>query len=155
MTSVITAPGIGVTDASFVEVGPVDRIHPAAAPPSLPASGSMEDGGASGHAGQVWRYHPGSNVLRLVYTSRDAAVLEMPDNLTVLPWGDVVLCEDGGGTDSLRLLTADGRIVDLARNAATESEFAGACFVEPQTLFVNIQGDGLTLAIWGPWRTQR
>lgn len=110
-------------------------------------------GGASGHFGQVWRYQPRHNTLRLLYQSTDQNVLDMPDNLAVLPWGEVVLCEDGSGTDYLRILTRSGQIFDLARN--TLSEFAGACFVQPDTLYVNIQGPSITLAIWGPWLTGR
>jgi uncharacterized protein len=109
-------------------------------------------GGASPHFGQIWRYTPRTNALRLVFQSTDPNVLDMPDNLTVLPWGDLVVCEDGGGTDYLRVLTRDGRVIDLARNALSANEFAGAAFAtNPDTLYVNIQGDGITLAIWGPW----
>jgi secreted PhoX family phosphatase len=116
------------------------------------ATGGTNSGVDSGHFGQIWRYTPRTNALRLVYRSDDANVLEMPDNLALLPWGDLVMCEDGGGTDYLRILTRDGRVVDLARNAATASEFAGAAFAtSPDTLYVNIQGDGITFAIWGPW----
>lgn len=111
-------------------------------------------GGASGHFGQVWRYVPHTNTLTLVYKSTDPSILEMPDNLLVLPWGDIVLCEDGSGNDYLRVLTREGKIYDLARNPL--SEFAGACFsTSPNTLYVNIQGVSYTLAIWGPWNTER
>lgn len=111
-------------------------------------------GGTSGHWGQIWRYTPASNTLTLVYVSHDKNVLEMPDNLTILPWGDVLLCEDGGGDNYLRVLTQRGAIVDLARNSL--AEFAGACFTtSPDTLYVNIQGESITLAIRGPWPTLR
>lgn len=109
-------------------------------------------GGASGHWGQIWRYTPASNTLTLVYKSTDPSVLEMPDNLLVLPWGDVMLCEDGDGDNYLRILTRNGDVLDFARNALSDAEFAGATFSRsPDTLYVNIQGDGITLAIWGPW----
>lgn len=109
-------------------------------------------GGASGHWGQIWRYVPATNTLTLVYKSTNPAVLEMPDNLLVLPWGDVVLCEDGPNGNYVRILTRDGNVSDFARNAFSGSEFAGACFgTSPDTLYVNIQGDSISLAIWGPW----
>lgn len=109
-------------------------------------------GGSSGHYGQIWRYAPATNNLTLVYQSNDQNVLEMPDNLLVLPWGDIMLCEDGSGQDYLRILTRSGKIIDFARNNV--SEFAGACFsTSPDTLYVNIQGASITLAIWGPWQT--
>ena len=107
-------------------------------------------GGSSGHRGQIWRYEPLHNRLTLVYESHDASVLDMPDNLLVLPWGDVLLCEDGGGENWLRILRRDGSIVDFART--TVSEFAGASWSSsPDTLYVNLQGPSITLAIWGPW----
>jgi len=111
-------------------------------------------GGASGHFGQVWRYVPRTNTLTLVYKSTNPAILDMPDNLLVLPWGDIVLCEDGTGDDYLRVLTRDGAVYDLAHNS--RSEFAGACFsTSPNTLYVNIQGVSETFAIWGPWNSER
>ncbi len=107
-------------------------------------------GGSSGHRGQVWRYEPLPNRLTLVYESHDPAVLDMPDNLLVLPWGDVLLCEDGGGENWLRILRMDGSIVDFARTNV--SEFAGATWSSsPDTLYVNLQSPSITLAIWGPW----
>ena len=66
------------------------------------------------------------------------------------PGGDVV---DGGRE---RGLAPHGYVFDLARNMVPgfeNREFAGATFSpDGQTLFVNIQTPGLTLAIWGPWR---
>lgn len=111
-------------------------------------------GGSSGHRGQIWRYEPLTNGLTLVYESNDASVLDKPDNLLVLPWGDVLLCEDGSGTDYLRILTQEGSIVDFA--STNVSEFAGACWSSsPNTLYVNLQSPSITLAIWGPWPTLR
>lgn len=121
------------------------------------------DGGDAG-AGQVWFYRPTpptDGVLLLVFESPGPDVLDSPDNLTVSPRGGIVMCEDGGGEQYLRGLTRDGLVFDLARNAANQREFAGACFSpDGRTLFVNIQGDtqsggpgnlGMTFAIWGPW----
>ena len=111
-------------------------------------------GGSSGHRGQIWRYTPSANELTLVYESLDASVLDKPDNLFVLPWGDVLLCEDGSGTNYLRILTRDGDIVDFA--STNVSEFAGACWSSnPNTLYVNVQSPSITLAIWGPWALLR
>ena len=48
----------------------------------------------------------------------------------------------------------DGGSVPFAFNAYNDSEFAGATFApDGQTLFANIQGPGMTLAIWGPWES--
>ena len=55
----------------------------------------------------------------------------------------------------LRGLTPDGEIFDFARNVTPgfeSHEFAGATFSpDGETLFVNMQRPGLTLAVWGPW----
>jgi secreted PhoX family phosphatase len=64
----------------------------------------------------------------------------------------LILCEDGGGEQFLRGLTQQGEIFDFALNVLNGSEFAGATFSpDGETLFVNIQTPGITLAIWGPW----
>ncbi len=111
-------------------------------------------GGSSGHRGQIWRYEPSVNTLTLVYKSVNASVLDKPDNLLVLPWGDLLMCEDGSGTDYLRILTRGGDIVDFA--STNVSEFAGASWgSNPYTLYVNLQSPSITLAIWGPWAQLR
>ncbi len=115
--------------------------------------------GGDNRLGQVWEYQPrGKNEgeLTLLYQSTDRAVLDMPDNLTVSPRGGLVLCEDGREDNYLRGLTKDGRIFDFAKNIVPgfeAIEFAGATFTpDGETLFVNIQAAGLTLAIWGRWK---
>ena len=68
------------------------------------------------------------------------------------PWGDLILCEDGGNEQFLVGITPEGKFFKLGRNAKSNSEFAGACFSpDGKTLFVNIQHAGLTLAVTGPW----
>ncbi|HUF46953.1 MAG TPA: alkaline phosphatase PhoX [Vicinamibacterales bacterium] len=107
--------------------------------------------------GQVWEYRPGEDGgwLRLIYESTDHTRLVGPDNICVSPRGGLVICEDGPEVQYLRGLTVDGQIFDFARNAVPafeESEFAGATFSpDGRTLFVNIQGPGLTFAIRGDW----
>jgi secreted PhoX family phosphatase len=105
--------------------------------------------------GQVWEYRPeaGGGTLRLLFESRSTEVLNAPDNLCVSPRGGLVLCEDLSGGEYLRGLTRDGDIFDFAKNIAPGArEFAGATFSpDGQTLFVNVQEPGMTLAIWGPW----
>ena len=120
------------------------------------------NGGRAGK-GQIWKYYPSpregaageaSNpgVLELFVEPNDAGLIDNADNLTVAPWGDLIVCEDGTGEDFLVGVTPKGEIYKFARNATGESEFAGATFSpDGTTLFVNIQGRGLTLAITGPW----
>jgi hypothetical protein len=121
-----------------------------------------------GHArlGQIWRYRPSPHEgqpeearspgrLELFVEPNDGRLVENADNLTVAPWGDLVICEDGLSDQHVIGVTPKGKFYRLARNAVSQSEFAGATFSpDGSTLFVNIQHDGLTVAITGPWRSR-
>ncbi|MGI8500460.1 MAG: alkaline phosphatase PhoX, partial [Hassallia sp.] len=113
--------------------------------------------GGDNSGGQVWRYIPGRNAreggtIELFVEPNDRTILDMPDNIVVAPFGDLILCEDGDGDNFLVGVAPGGELYQFARNAFNDSEFAGACFSpDGQTLFVNIQTPGITLAIWGPW----
>jgi len=90
--------------------------------------------------------------LKLVAHSDDPAVLDMPDNICISPTGTVFMAEDGSPDQFIRFIDGEGQVRDFARNAISSSEFAGACFSpDGDALFVNIQGDGLTLVITGPF----
>ncbi len=113
--------------------------------------------GGPGSRGQVFRYVPATNTLDLFVQSPSATTLRAPDNICVAPFGDLIICEDGAAPNFLRGVTPDGQLYDLARNTlgSGSSEFAGACFSpDGQTLFVNMQSPGITLAIWGPWESR-
>lgn len=120
--------------------------------------------GGRAKRGQVWRYRPSPaegtsaeadnpGILELFIEPNDTSVVDMPDNCAIAPWGDIILCEDAPGPESfLRGVKMSGEVYKIARNAISASEFAGATFSpDGTTLFVNIQKDGLTLAIEGPW----
>jgi secreted PhoX family phosphatase len=89
--------------------------------------------------------------LELFAESPGPSVLDMPDNIFMAPWGDLLLAEDGAGEQFVRGLTPDGRAYDLARNATSGGEFAGIC-TSPSgdAIFVNKQQEGFTVAITGP-----
>lgn len=120
--------------------------------------------GGPRHLGQVWRYRPSPSEgqsgearapgrLELFVESEDPGRLKNCDNVAILPWGGLILCEDGADDQPqyLRGVTPDGRLYPLAANG--HSEFAGACFSpDGSTLFVNVQSPGITFAIAGPWR---
>jgi len=90
--------------------------------------------------------------IRLLAESTTDSVLRHADNLTLSPWGDIIVCEDTAAHSGLVGITPDGRQYALADNAYTRSELAGICFSpDGSVMFVNIQIRGLTLAITGPW----
>ncbi|MFJ8654694.1 alkaline phosphatase PhoX [Streptomyces rochei] len=122
------------------------------------------------HDGQVWFYDPGRRTLTLKVLlgvnpdpSADGA-FDGPDNITVSPYGGIVIAEDGDGVQHLFGATDSGRTYPIARNdlnigSAEEpeySEFAGVTFSpDGKTLYANIQDPGILLAITGPWKRQK
>ncbi len=103
--------------------------------------------------GQIFRYNPVSNTLELFLESTSRGVLEHPDNLTISPFGHLIVCEDGGGEQFLVGVNEKGDCYHFAKNALNESELAGVCFSpDGKTMFVNIFHPGITLAIWGPFK---
>ena len=95
-------------------------------------------------------------------TSASAGVTGLPafeavDNIIATPAGDLVICEDGPGDNFVRIVTPDGVIFPIIRNAhAGKSEFCGACFSpDGRTMFVNVQSPGLTFAVTGDWAAVR
>lgn len=121
--------------------------------------------GGPDRLGQVFSYAPslyeGSareqaepGQLRLIAEANHDSLLRNADNLTMAPWGDLIVCEDTADHCGLVGIRADGSAYALADNAYSESELAGVCFSpDGSVLFVNIQRAGLTLAITGPWPT--
>ncbi|MCC5649240.1 DUF839 domain-containing protein [Nostoc sp. XA013] len=112
-------------------------------------------GGDAGF-GQVFAYNPSNGTLTLVVESPGESVLDFPDNITVAPFGDLILCEDGGGDSYIVGVNQSGELYQFAKNNINESEYAGACFSpDGRTMFVNLQSPGITCAIWGPWNRNR
>ncbi|MGH8502954.1 MAG: alkaline phosphatase PhoX [Gammaproteobacteria bacterium] len=114
-------------------------------------------------AGQIFRYRPSPfegeqrereapGRLELFVESSDRRALDSCDNLTLTPWGDLLVCEDAKTRCSLVGVTPGGALYPFAENAYKASELAGVCFApDGRTLFVNIYKRGLTLAITGPF----
>lgn len=118
--------------------------------------------------GQIWRYRPSPQEgtpaetgspgrIELFVEPNDSALVENADNLCVAPWGDLIICEDGTSDDYIVGVTPSGELYHFAHNMAGPGEFAGSCFSpDGTTLFVNMQAEGHTVAITGPWeRGQR
>ena len=120
-------------------------------------TGDTAETARSGSIGRAWRRERRRSVkapgtVELFIEPDDADLLKSADNLTLSPWGDLVLCEDRS-TEVVRLIgvTPEGRCYILANNRL-RTEFAGAVFTpDGSTLLVNIQQKGLTVAITGPW----
>ena len=113
--------------------------------------------------GQIWKYTPSEfeatereherpGKLELFVEPNDSTVVQRADNLTVAPWGDLIVCEDGPNENFLFGVTPRGEVYKFGKNAVSNSELAGAVFSpDGSTLFMNIQEDGLTIAITGLW----
>ncbi len=119
--------------------------------------------GGRARLGQVFRYTPSPHEgqaaetdapgrLQLVAEAREDSLLRHADNLTMAPWGDLVVCEDTTSHCGLVGIRPDGSQYAIADNPYTNSELAGVCFSpDGSTMFVNIQYPGMTVAITGPW----
>jgi secreted PhoX family phosphatase len=117
-----------------------------------PDAEDPEDVTAAAHSGQIWCFNPRYNTMELVVVFAPGSLHDGPDNITVSPHGFALACTDGEDDQWLIGINEQGETFPFAFNALSDSEFAGATFSpDGQTLFVNIQSDGLTLAIWGPW----
>ncbi len=125
------------------------------------------------HSGMVWFYNYADETIQLVnyfpyqeYVHDEAfepafpdLYFDSPDNVTVTPWGSLVLAEDGVGASHVLSSLPGGPTYAIARNMINigdevpeYSEFTGPTFsADGKVLYVNIQDPGLTLAITGPW----
>jgi uncharacterized protein len=130
---------------------------------------------ATKHDGMVWYYDYDDETITLVTyfphntlaegegpTPRFQDLLfDGPDNVSVTPWGTLVLAEDGVRASHVLSAVPGGPTYAIARNqlsngtsngVPTFSEFTGPTFSpDGKVLFVNIQSPGITLAITGPW----
>ena len=119
--------------------------------------------GGPARIGQVFTYTPSPfegtsqekddpGLLTLIAEADENSLLRNCDNLTMAPWGDLIVCEDTSNHCGLVGIRPDGSQYAIANNAYSTSELAGVCFSpDGNTLFVNIQYPGMTLAITGPW----
>jgi secreted PhoX family phosphatase len=118
------------------------------------------DGSINEHDGQVWFYDParGTVTLKTIFgvnldPTVDTENYDGPDNITVSPYGGVILAEDGEGIQHLVGVTDQGKTYPIARNELNDSEFTGPTFsADGRILFANIQTPGHVFAITGPWR---
>ncbi|MEX2494711.1 MAG: alkaline phosphatase PhoX [Woeseia sp.] len=119
--------------------------------------------GGPDRLGQIFAWRPdatdagaghsrGRGHLRLIAESKPDSLLRNADNIVLSPWGDLVICEDTARHCGVLGMRPDGQQYPIADNAWTKSELAGITFSpDGSILFLNIQNEGLTLAISGPW----
>ncbi|MFI5735124.1 alkaline phosphatase PhoX [Kribbella sp. NPDC051587] len=122
------------------------------------------------HNGQVWKFDPRRKTLRLemIFTRKNPPdpdpEFDSPDNITMSPYGGLMMCEDGVGEQHILGTTEDGDVFKFAKNrvdiGTPESpeygEFTGAGFsADGQTMFFNLWMPGVTYAVTGPWRRRR
>jgi len=117
------------------------------------------DGSAARHDGQVWFFDPVAQTLTLKvffpFASNHDENADGPDNITISPYGGLILAEDGIGENHVVGVTETGESFFLAHNRLNGSEFAGPAFSQnKKTMFVNIYSPGHVFAITGPWRKQ-
>ncbi len=121
--------------------------------------------GGPARLGQVFTYTPSPfegtdaeadapGLLELIAEAGENSLLRNADNLTMAPWGDLIVCEDTSDHCGLVGIRADGSQYPIADNPHSDSELAGVCFSpDGEIMFVNVQYPGMTLAITGDWPT--
>ena len=109
--------------------------------------------GGKNKLGQIWKIDTMNETLELMFESQNSNTMKACDNITIAPWGDVIVCEDGKGRDRLLGLKPNGTTYTIAENYLNSSEFAGVNFSpDGHILFVNIYRPTMTIAITGPWK---
>ena len=118
------------------------------------------DGSLNEHDGQIWLYDPATESVTLQTLfgvnpdpTVDTDSYDGPDNITVSPYGGLILAENGAGIQHLVGVTDQGKTYPIARNDLNDSEFTGPGFsADGRILFACIQSPGHVFAITGPWR---
>lgn len=110
--------------------------------------------GGYSELGQIWRYNPSKETITLFYESEDKDEFWMGDNITISPWGDLIVCEDND-SNACKLIgfTKNGKIYNLGMVSSKKStEIAGVCFSPDGTkMALNLQHEGKTIVIEGDW----
>ena len=114
---------------------------------------------AAQHDGQVWFLDPHRDTITLVlqfaYTPvDDDNDPDGPDNITVSPYGGVIIAEDGDGKQHLVGADDRGKAFFFARNDLVGSgEMTGPNFShDKKIMFANVYEPGHVFAITGPFR---
>ena len=124
---------------------------------------TCKDGGFKEY-GQIFRYYPSKyegtkkeksapGVIELFYESKSKDEYWGGDNIVIAPWGDLIICEDNGSRGCKLLgINSEGSLYVIGQVEDSSSEIAGVCFSpDKNTMFLNIQDEGRTIAIFGDW----
>ena len=95
--------------------------------------------GGERQRGQVWAYQPAdgegtanevvdSARMTLIAQPTSSRAMRNPDNITITPWGDALVAEDGPPGNRLIGVRNDGSVYPFALNRLNASELAGICF---------------------------
>jgi uncharacterized protein len=114
--------------------------------------------GGAARLGQIFKLRiaqrGGLDQLTLHFESAATDQLNFGDNLTIMPDGDLLVCEDQYGAvvdNHLRIITMAGEAFPFGR-IRIQTEPAGACFSPSgRELFVNLYSPTKTLMVTGPW----
>ena len=114
---------------------------------------TCKSGGFAG-LGQIWRYNPSNDYITLFYESSSKDEFWMGDNITISPWGDLIVCEDND-SNACKLIgfTPKGKLYVLGKVSSKRStEISGVCFSPDGTkMGLNLQHEGKTIIISGDW----
>lgn len=100
--------------------------------------------------GMVVYYDYAAQTLTLKEYWPVGSYFDRPDNITVSPWGGILIAEDGSDPNHLVAWTPRAGSRPVAKEIAERGEFAGPCFSKSgHILFANVQSD-CTYAITGP-----
>jgi uncharacterized protein len=118
--------------------------------------------GGAARLGQIFKLRIGNersaaiipDRLTLHFESAATDQLNFGDNLTIMPSGDLLVCEDQYGAvvdNHLRIITRNGEAFAFGR-IRIQTEPAGVCFSpDGRHLFMNIYSPTKTLMVTGPW----
>ena len=72
--------------------------------------------------GQIWKINITQQSLELIFESHNSDAMRACDNITIAPWGDVIVCEDGRGRDRIMGIKKNGETYVIAENILNRSE---------------------------------
>lgn len=95
---------------------------------------------------------PDAQTVQVIAEAPSQEGLNYPDNLTVGPKGSLFVCEDNSENCFIQAIRQDGQVVPFGMNRNKGHEITGVCFSPDfKTMFFNLQKEGLTLAVQGPF----